>query len=352
MQQTMSLKEQQSSAAALRSQLAAGVPIAEAVERLAELQPEFETFWLGAAKDVGNGRTLSAVLTPIWPSGAISAIRAGEESGRLVRVLENLAQSIQIQRDINSEIKKIGYPLAVLAGASVVFVTILLTLVPSLTVQLQHAVGNYGEVKGVAGLGLSIRVLLVEHWVSAVICAVIGVAGMGHWIRQPATLREIARIVVDLPVLGPALYQLCFGLWARYLAMGVASGLSTIDALRATTEVLPEPMRAGVRGLIQDLAVRHLPMDRATNAKELPEADPRRKWPFFVRRAFAVAAQSGELDVELERIAPELIATGKEEVQAAVKYGYYVAMAVSAAMLASAMVLIYVPMMDVFERVN
>lgn len=351
MQQTMPLLEQQASVAALRSCLATGMPAAEAVEKLAEFQPAYADQWLEIAKDVSNGRQLSAVLQSVWPEAAISAIRAGEESGKIVPVLENLAKTIQIQREVRAELSKLLYPVAVLLGAFVVFATMLITFVPNITLQLQRAVGNYGQLKGAAGFGLATRHFLVEHWIVSIVVLVVGISALVHWLRQPATIREMTKVLSDLPLIGPGLYQLWFGLWASYVAMAFAAGLPTIDALKATINVLPEAMRAGVRSLITDLSVRHMPMDRATNVKEMQEGDPRRKWPFFLRRAFAVAAHNGELDLELYRVAPEMIFFGKEEVKKTVKYGYVVAMAAAAAMIASAMILFYVPMMDVFSRV-
>lgn len=349
---TMNLKDQQDSAAALRSQLAAGISVAEAVECLAELQPDHSEFWLAAASQISNGAKLSKVLAGRWPPTAISAVYAGEESSKIVPVLANLVSSIEIQRDIRKELIKIVYPAGILIAGFGMFVGIMLTLVPHVSLQIQRARGNYGPLEGIAGFGLSARELLMGHWMLVSVVLVASVAAIVSWARKPSTMDSAIRLVADTPLLGSALRKLSFGLWARYLAMASAAGLPTVDAMRATTSVLPGPLQDGVRNLVHDLAVKNMALDRATNARSLPQDDPRTKWPLYIRQAFALGQRNGDLHVELERVAPELIRSGKDDMDRFTKAAYAVAIAISGAMVAGSMFLVYVPMISGLQGIK
>jgi len=342
----MSLKEQQDAAAALRSQLGAGISVADATGRLVRLQKEHAQFWSDASNKLRNGRPLSEVMGGVWPDAAISAVRAGELNGSLVDVLDNLVQSIKIQRKIRKTAGRMFYPIGIIGAASATFIVFMLTLVPSITEKLHRASGKMGDLTGIAGVGLTARNYLVEHWVLVTVVAVAVVAGLVGWVRSPKTIREATRIVIDLPLVGPALNSLCFGLWARYMAMSCRAGIATIDALKSTVDVLPEPLQAGVQAMVYDLEVRNLPLDDAANPEKQPPADPRHKWPFYVPHAFSIGERSGRIDVELERVAPELIANGEEEMERAIGVGNLIAMAFAAAVLGATMILIYVPMMS------
>jgi type II secretory pathway component PulF len=320
--------------------------VADATGRLVRLQKTHAQFWSDASNKLRNGRPLSTVMDGVWPAAAISAIRAGELNGSLVEVLDNLVQSIKIQRKIRKTAGKMLYPVGIIGASSVTFIVFMLTLVPSITEKLHKASGKMGELTGIAGFGLHARNYLVDNWILVTVVALVGVIGLVGWARSPKTIREATRIVIDLPLVGPALNSLCFGLWARYMAMSCRAGIATIEALKSTVDVLPEPLRPGVQAMVYDLEVRNLALDDAANPDKHPQTDPRHKWPFYVPHAFSIGERSGRIDVELERVAPELISAGEEEMERAIGVGTLIAMAFAAAVLGSTMILIYVPMMS------
>lgn len=341
----MALWAQQDACAALRSQLAAGISISDAAARLVRLQKTHAQFWSHASKQLRNGYPLSALLDGVWPQAAISAVRAGEDSGSLVEVLDNLERSVEIQRDIRSAVSEISYPIGILLGALVVMAVFVLGLAPFISQRLAEASGNYGELGGIAGFGLRMRELLAEHSILVAVCSIGGIAAFVQWVRSPTTLREVTRLAIAIPLIGPGINELCFGLWARYMVLSCRAGMPTVAALRSTIDVLPEPLRPGISALIHDLEVRNLPLNDASNPDTKPDTDPRQQWPFYVPHAFAIAERSGRLDTELERVAPELIKRGTANLKRGVTIANRFALGIAASILAAAMVLFYAPLM-------
>ncbi|CAD7740032.1 hypothetical protein LMG31884_46160 (plasmid) [Xanthomonas hydrangeae] len=348
----MNLRDLQESTSALRSQLAAGVPLADAASRLVRLQPKHAQFWADAAAQMRLGRPLSTVVAGVWPEAAVSAVEAGEATGVLTAVLEQLTQSVKLQRALLKSAGRMKYPLAISVGSILVFVAFMLTIVPIIAQSIIRASGRVGEPDGLAGLGLQARTLLVDHWfVSAAGLIVLSIAFVG-WVRSPTTRAEAIRLLLDAPLFGSALRHMSFGLWARYMAMAVAAGLSTRDSLGTTVAVLPEPLRAGVLALQHDLAVKHVPLDIASDPDKQSENDPRRAWPFYVGNAFAVGERTGNLDEELNRVAPELIALGQEEMERALEISNIAAMAFAAILIGSAMLVVYLPMLKSMANIR
>lgn len=352
MPELMTLKAQQDAASAMRSQLSAGVPIADAAARMVRLQPGQGQFWAEAAAQMRTGRPLSSVLGDVWPPAAVSAVRAGEANGGLVEVLENLTKSIALKRRLLKSASRILYPVSMIVSAAAVFIGFLLTIVPTIAQQTMRAGGLGGDPDGVAGFGLRMRVLLMEHWTVTVLALAAVVFGVVVWLRQPQTRSSIVRALLDAPLFGSAFRNMAFGLWADYMALSCGAGLPTIDALANTVEVLPEPLQAGVRALEHDLKFKHVPLDVAADPDKQPAGDPRQQWPFYLAFAFSIGQQTGRVDLELRRVAPEMVEVGESQMEQAISISNLAAIAIAGSLLASTMLLVYLPMLRSLKNLH
>lgn len=348
----MSLVQISDSAAALRGQIAAGIPTADAAERMMRLQPAYADFWKRAAATMRAGNPLSDTLGDVWPSAAVAAVRAGEDSGTLDHVMAQVASTVLLQRRLRAYNARLIYPAAVAGAAFVICLVFMVTLVPSIVRQLAGAAGRAAEPDAVTKLALFMESALQAHWKLLGAAVILGAIALINWLRSPASRESISRALLSLPVAGDAMRQMLFGIWAEYMAMAYSAGLSTPECLRSTRNVLPASLQDGVVAMEIDLVVSHRSLDDAVNPDTLAVDDPRHAWPFYLPHAFIVGERTGRLDVELRRVAPELIAAGERQMDRALTGAYVVALTIAAFFTGTPLVLVYSQIFRAFGAVH
>jgi len=114
--------------------LGAAIPIPQALEGLGEEEenPALKRMVLNIADSVRKGVSLSASLSEhprLFGSLYVSMVRVGEEAGVLPKVVADLANLLEHEDEVRSEVvSAVAYPLFVL-GFGVVTVVVLLTVV-------------------------------------------------------------------------------------------------------------------------------------------------------------------------------------------------------------------------------
>lgn len=320
----MSTKNIQTAAAALGNQLKAGIPLSDATKRMARLQPKEAEFWVAAAKQLSSGHRITDQLKGVWPESLVNAVMAGEESGNLPEVFVRIEQTIEIQMKIQGMIWKLGYPVGLgLAGLGV-FVFFMTQVLPALSQSLGS--GDHGMV---FQLSTWMTATLSQYWVAILSGFLITIFLLIAWLKQPDNRAMILDFFITLPVIGDALINLYFGLWAYYMAlMDSAGGIPITTSLEMTSSVLPLSLQAGVKQMASEVVRRGL-ADAADPEKQ-KESDPRRNWPFYISNSFIVAQQTGLLDAELMRVAPALLKDGIGKLEKALQFANIIALVISA----------------------
>lgn len=322
----MTLKETGAAAAALGNQVAAGIPVDQAVTRLAQLQPVYGEFWTRAALLVQSGRPLSEALAEVWPAALVSAVKAGERSGTLDGVLARIEANVEMQLSLRATMLKLAYPAGMGLAGLAVFVGFMVFVLPGLAKSLATKSQGF-----VFELSTWMSAFVFENWMTLLVGAAVGVVALAAWLRTPEAQMLILDLLLEIPVIKTALRDMYFGLWANYMAMMAAAGITTSEALKLTGSVLPAGLRESVEVFERDLSVHNRSMYEAANLSKLSPGDARVKWwPFYVSNAFLVAEQTGEIDRELLRVAPSLIKEGVKTMDNVIAVANVVALAVSA----------------------
>jgi type II secretory pathway component PulF len=319
----MSLKEVQSVAAALGNQLDAGVPMLQACERMARFQPKYAEFWNETSMGVAIGRPVSEFLERQWPEAFLSAVKAGEESGSLVAVLERIEKIIELQLEMRKLVAGLYYPIGFGLMGLVVFVFFMVQVIPALSTSL--GVGQRGMVFTLSAWMSS---MFEQHWV-VILAGIAGtiIAGI-YWFSVPDNRQTALNIVLNVPVVGDSLKYILFGVWANYMALVDSAGIPVTQGLLMTSKTLPTSLRDGLEKLSSEAVSRGLG-DAADPEKQLP-GDSRRAWPFYISNAFLIAEQTGKLNEALERAAKGMLKDGQARLKIAVGVANLVALFVSA----------------------
>lgn len=333
----MKLKEINGTAAALGNQISAGIPIDQALSRMPQMQPAYSEFWHEATQKVRSGQRLSESLAEIWPESLVSAVRAGEQSGSMDIVFKRIEETIELQLSLRSSMMQLYYPAGMGVAGILVFLGFMVFVLPMLAKSL--------------GGGSNSPIFLFSAWLSVIVLenyVVIGIAVAGAifatltWLKTPEARNSVIVFLMGIPVMRDALRDMYFGLWAKYMAMMVSSGIPTTQALKLTAPVLPGVLRESIELFERDLSTNNKLISDSANTTKLSPTDPRTIWwPFYISNAFIVAEQTGEIDKELLRVAPSLIKDGEITLKRVIAVANFAALVISGILIISPLAAYY-----------
>ena len=328
--------EIEAASSALANQLSAGIPLREAVLRMPKLQPKYSQMWSDAAEAISRGGRLSDQLTDIWPESIVAALKAGEESGKIEEVLKRTTKSMEVSQQVKKIYSKLLSPaIAFLAGVGV-FLFFMIGVIPS----LQQNLGG-----GDKNLTFKVAMILHHVFTNYWYFVAAGTAGtifvVMQWFSKQENKDKLVELANRIPVLGPALRNIYFGMWAYQIALLDSGGIPTKQQLQLSIKTLPACYRAGVERMAEEVEKRGI-ADSADPDKQ-HELDPRKEWPFYIAVAFITSHETGRTDQEMQRCAPILIDEGVKLLTKAIAAADIVAKLLAAQMIA-------IPLLAYFQQ--
>lgn len=282
----------------LATLLQADIPIDEALAVIAEGSTRKNVTSLVATirEAVLAGRSLSDAIADQpdqFDHGFVSIVRAGEASGELPAVLDNLAASLERQLDVRTRLRSaLVYPAILLTMACISVLIIVTVLVPSLE-------PLFGD--GDNAMPVSLRLLsglgnILTNWWPAVL---IGLAGLVLAIRLLLRREPVAlacdRSLLRLPFAGTMIAKRETARFARTLAILMGAGVPLLEAMRIAGAA------ARNRVFAAEIAAQ---TERVTAGARLSEAVSRSDIvPGTARRLIRIGDESGHLGRMLLHIA-------------------------------------------------
>jgi len=330
---TMKLADISATASALGNQVGAGIPLDQALRRLAQMQPRLEEFWVRAAQEVSAGHPLSNALKEVWPESLVSAVVAGEQSGNLAEVFTRIEETIELQITLRGQMMQLAYPVGMGLAGLCVFLGFMIVVLPRFAKSM-GSIGS-GSAHGIIfQFSAWLSAVVMENYVVIAAALAGGIAFLLAWAKSDAAKVAVQELLLTLPLVRTALRDLYFGLWANYMAMMFASGIPTVAAVKLTASVVPGPMRGSLEAFERDIGVNNQPMSASADLEKLQPDDLRVLWwPFYISHAFIVAEQTGRVDSELLRVAPALIKEGSKTLSRVILIGNVIALAFAAAVM-------------------
>ncbi len=282
----------------LEQLLHAGVPMVDALSDIGSTidDPGFRDVVAELVEAIEGGSTFSEALATfpnVFGNVYISMIRVGEESGRLVAVLHDLAAMLRWQDEMISYAKRVMvYPAIVLAVVGSVVVFLMMYLVPQLTSFLA-TMGT--ELPAHTKALILFSDFLVNWWY---LLAAVGIATpfvIGHLNRNSPRFRYRWDLLkLNIWLFGPLNYKIRMARFANYFAMMYTSGLSVLDSLRLSRALMDNVVLEGAIERVQD---------SISEGETISEAFARaRLFPPLVVRMMRVGETSGALDEALHNV--------------------------------------------------
>ncbi len=277
--------------------LRSGIQLADALRALVEQceQRHFEQILRNVKEEITAGNSLAESLAkhPRYFSDLyVNMVRAGEASGNLDQVLEQLAAYIQKQASLKGKVAAaITYPAIMVVVGTFVVIFLMTWVVPRITQVLQD---RNQPLPLVTETLVAISGFLVDYWW----ILIIGAASV-FFFTKAVLATDAGRLKFDtgllrFPIFGQLFAKQAISRFAMTFSTLLKSGLPALDALKIVSLVVNN---ARLTQVINDIHGRILEgADIATPIKRS------KVFPPMVGYMVSVGEQSGQLEEILDRL--------------------------------------------------
>ena len=220
----------------------AGVPLLEGLADLRDSSsnPYFQTVIGALVSEVEGGKMFSQALAEhpeVFSHVFVSLVRAGEQTGKLPEVFDNLAATLKWQDELISQTKRLLiYPLFVMAVVLGAVVFLMMYLVP----QMVSFLRNMGQELPIqTKILIFISQVFVDYWWLILSMPVLLVMAIAIAIKQsPEAHYRFDYVKLNMPVTGVILQKIILARFARYFALMYQTGIPILDAIKTCEEIV------------------------------------------------------------------------------------------------------------------
>lgn len=282
----------------MASLLGAGIAIPQALQGLGqeEENPALKAIILQVSDAVRKGASISAALEEhprLFNKLYVSMIKVGEEAGQLPKVMNDLANLLEHEDEVRSEVMTaIAYPAFVLAFG-IFTVTILLSVVlPRLFTMLQEMLPVLPLPTLVL---LRVSAILHQHWPWVLIALAAAIFSLRYYLRTPRGAFNWDKLKLRLPIVGAVFQAAALSRFARTLGTLAKAGVSLLPALKIVENTIGNLLLSSLIARVSE---------ETKGGDSL--ATPLRKlgiFPNTVIQMVSVGEETGKLDEMLLKVA-------------------------------------------------
>ena len=342
------IKEKAVFANKLAALVDAGVPIVRSLDLMAKQQklPMFKRALTKVSLDVNEGIALGTALRQ-WPKVfdqlSLAMVEAGEAGGVLDEALKRLAKLLEDNAKLQNQIKgAMGYPIAVLVIAILVFLGMTIFLIPTFS-------GIFEDLGAELPAFTQMLVDLSALLRSPVAVYALGVILLTIWMlgRFYGTYngrRTIDRLILKLPLFGDLILMTATAQFCRIFSSLMRAGVPILMSMEISSEtagnaIISDAILAS-RGMVQEGVLLSTALIRQ---KVLPD---------LALNMLAIGEETGEMDKMLSKVADFY----EDEVGAMVKALTSMLepamIVVVGGIVGSILMAMYLPMFTVFEQIG
>ena len=275
--------------------LKAGVNIIEALTDLRDTvdNPGFRQVIASLLEDIEGGLKLSDAMANhayCFDDVFVALVRAGEQSGQLTEVLDELSENLKWQDEIASQAKKaLLYPAVVLVVIVAVIFVLMTVLVPQLAVTFKQLVPKLPRETEIL---IAISNFFVKWWYLIITLPV--AAGVGFWVASRGNervARAIDRLALNLPLLGAIRQKIILARFSTFFAMLYKAGISVLDCIQICEKIVGNRVMEQGLQRVGRMISEGQGISQAFNATHL--------FPPLVLRMLRVGESTGALDAAL-----------------------------------------------------
>jgi type IV pilus assembly protein PilC len=326
----------------------AGVPIVRSLDLMAKQQamPLFKRALTAVGSEVNQGGSLGAALRR-WPKVfdklTVAMVEAGEAGGVLDESLRRLSKVLEGNAKLQNQIKgAMGYPVAVLAIAILVFLGMTIFLIPTFA-------GIFEDLGAELPLFTQMMVDLSKLLRSSFSVLLVLIIALGGWLfsRYYASAtgrRRVDAVMLKLPLFGDLIQKTATAQFCRTFSSLTRAGVPILLSLEIVQETAGNTIIADAVLASRKDIQEGIPLSIALTRKNV--------FPELALSMLAIGEETGQMDAMLSKVADFY----EDEVEAAVK--------ALTSMLEPAMIVIvggivgsillamYLPMFTIFDQIK
>jgi type IV pilus assembly protein PilC len=326
----------------------AGVPIVRGLTLMAQQQkmPLFKRALQAITEEVSQGEGIGTAMRR-WPKVfdklTIAMIEAGETGGVLDETLKRLATLLEGNAKLQNQIKgAMGYPIAVLSLAVIIFLAMTIFLIPT----FEGIFDSLGaDLPAFTQAMVDLSELLRSPFSFFLVLAIIGgVVLFSRFYATPVGKRRVDGIILKLPLFGDLLRKTATAQFCRTFSSLTRAGVPILMSLEIVHEI------AG-NAIISDAILNSrldiqegIPLSLALQRKDV--------FPELAMSMLSIGEETGQMDAMLSKVADFY----EDEVEAAVKIMTAMLepamIVICGGIVASILVAMYLPMFSVFEKIR
>ncbi|MET0209135.1 MAG: type II secretion system F family protein [Burkholderiaceae bacterium] len=222
--------------------LKAGVNIIEALTDLRDSMenPGFKQVVASLLEDIEGGQKLSEAMAShpyVFDGVFVSLVSAGERSGQLTEVLDELTENIKWQDEMSSQAKKaLVYPLIVLVVVIGVLFVLMTVLVPQLASAFKTLVPKLPRETEFL---VALSAFFVKWWYLMLGVPAIAGTAIYAFSRTDERMRRILdELSLKLPLLGAIRTKIILARFSTFFAMLYRSGISVLECISICEKIM------------------------------------------------------------------------------------------------------------------
>ena len=247
-------------------------------------------------RNLEAGDSFSQALTRhprVFSKLFMNMVKVGEASGKLDTVLTRFAEYTERQADLNQKIKgALFYPIILLFAGIAVTLFIVTTIIP-----------QFAEIFMKAGIRLPMPTMILykvgtwlkHYWYVVGLVIIMACVAVRFYVRTRKGRLVFDRLTLKIPIVGSLLRKVCIARFSRTLATLVSSGVSILQSLDITREVIGNEVLGRVIGNVRGSVEKGEKIAEVLKVSE--------EFPADTVQMISVGEETGNLDGMLNKIA-------------------------------------------------
>ena len=327
----------------------AGVPIVRSLEMLAsqQTQPLFKRALSAICIEVNQGTTLGSAMRR-WPMVfdrlMVSMVEAGEAGGVLDETLRRLAKLQEDVAKLQNQIKgALGYPIAVLFIAILVFLGMTIFIIPQFA-DIFKSLGAELPVFTQMLVDLSGLLRSPEYMIPALAVIALAIFLFSRYYATPVGRMNVDKFLLTIPLFGDLILKSATAQFCRTYSALSRAGVPILQAL----EILKQTSgNAAVQEALEKArkdVQEGISLSKSLLSKQI--------FPDMALSMLAIGEETGEMDAMLSKVADfyeEEVALIVKNLTAMLEPAMIV---IVGGIVGAILVAMYLPMFSVFQNIN
>ena len=247
------------------------------------------------AEGVMNGRSLSEELgrhADVFSPMYVNLVAASESGGFLHEVLEQLRAIEEQNANLKSTlISAFSYPAFLISFSIFTLAFVLLVVFPKFS-ELFAAIGD--QLPGSTKVLMAVSNFLLTHWMAVLLGVFTSITAIFIWLKSPPGQALLDRFKLGAPFVGSIWQKVYVVLILRVLGMSIQHGVSLVDAVRTSRDVVNNRI---VQHFLTDLS------DVLQQGGRLAQGVQQANWlPDLAKQMLTTAEESGSLSPVMLRL--------------------------------------------------